>query len=337
MACKFSVFLALFWLVGLMVGDSLAQLNPSFYAKTCPNLPQIVNGVVAQALGTDARAGAKLIRLHFHDCFVDGCDASILLENAPGIESELDAPGNQGIQGLNIVDDIKSAVEKACPRTVSCADILAIASKESIVLAGGPSWIVPLGRRDSRTANREGATNNLASPFEDLDTLKAKFGVFGLDSTDLVALSGAHTFGRSRCAFFSQRFANFNGTNRPDPTLDPAYREQLRRICSSGSETRANFDPTTPDKFDKNYYTNLQGLRGLLQSDQELFSTRGADTVAIVNRFAKSQGQFFKSFGVSMIKMGNITPLTGNKGEIRLSCRRVNPSRPRGDEGHDVM
>lgn len=66
--------------------------------------------------------------------FLQGCDASVLLENAPGIESELDAPGNQGIQGLKIVDDIKSAVEKACPRTVSCADILAIASKESVVL-----------------------------------------------------------------------------------------------------------------------------------------------------------------------------------------------------------
>ncbi|XP_023532668.1 peroxidase 2-like [Cucurbita pepo subsp. pepo] len=330
-----STLLAFLCLVGLMVGASLAQLNPSFYAKSCPNLAKIVNGVVANALRTDARAGAKLIRFHFHDCFVDGCDASVLLENAPGIDSELDAPGNQGIQGLNIIDDIKSAVEKACPRTVSCADILTIASRESVVLAGGPSWIVPLGRRDSRTANKEGATNNLASPFEDLDGLKAKFSVFGLDSTDLVALSGAHTFGRSRCAFFSHRFANFNGTNRPDPTLDPAYREQLRRVCSS-SETRANFDPTTPDKFDKNYYTNLQGLRGLLQSDQELFSTRGADTVAIVNRFAKNQDEFFKNFGRSMIKMGNISPLTGKKGEIRLNCRRVN-SPPRADEGHDVM
>lgn len=65
---------------------------------------------------------------------LQGCDASILLENAPGIDSELDAPGNQGIQGLNIVDDIKAAVEKACPRTVSCADILTLASKESVVL-----------------------------------------------------------------------------------------------------------------------------------------------------------------------------------------------------------
>ena len=66
-----STLLAFLCLVGLMVGASLAQLNPSFYAKSCPNLAKIVNGVVANALRTDARAGAKLIRFHFHDCFVD--------------------------------------------------------------------------------------------------------------------------------------------------------------------------------------------------------------------------------------------------------------------------
>lgn len=56
--------------------------------------------------------------------------------------------------------------------------------------AGGPSWVVPLGRRDRRTANREGASNNLASPFDTLDGLKRQFAAQGLDSTDLVALSG---------------------------------------------------------------------------------------------------------------------------------------------------
>lgn len=64
-----------------------------------------------------------------------------------------------------------------------------------IFQAGGPSWIVPLGRRDSRTANRDGASNNLASPFEDLNGLKAKFAAFGLDSTDVVALSGKNLHG----------------------------------------------------------------------------------------------------------------------------------------------
>lgn len=59
-----------------------------------------------------------------------------------------------------------------------------------VVQTGGPSWVVQLGRRDSRNANRTGAENNLPSPFETLDQLRVKFNAVGLDSTDLVALSG---------------------------------------------------------------------------------------------------------------------------------------------------
>lgn len=146
--------------------------------------------------------------------------------------------------------------------------------------------------------------------------------------------SGAHTFGRSRCMFFSGRFSNFNGTGQPDPTLDPTYRQELERACIDG-ETRVNFDPTTPDTFDKNYYTNLQANRGLLTSDQVLFSTPGADTIEIVNRLGSREGTFFRQFRLSMIKMGNIRPLTGNQGEIRINCRRVNELG--GEAGHDVM
>lgn len=58
--------------VGLMLaGASHAQLNPFFYAFTCPQLPFIVLNEVSTALQTDDRAAAKLIRLHFHDCFAN--------------------------------------------------------------------------------------------------------------------------------------------------------------------------------------------------------------------------------------------------------------------------
>lgn len=69
---------------------------------------------------------------------------------------------------------------------------------------------------------------------------------------------------------------------------------------------------------------NLENNRGLLQSDQVLFSTSGSDTVAIVNRFGSSESDFFTTFGQSMIKMGNINPKTGTDGEIRRDCKRVN-------------
>ncbi|KAK9220803.1 hypothetical protein WN944_009227 [Citrus x changshan-huyou] len=240
------------------------QLSPFFYSSTCPNVTNIIRGVLQKAFLSDIRIGASLIRLHFHDCFVN---------------------------------------------------------------SGGPSWTNLLGRRDSRTANRTLANQNLPSPFDTLDRLKASFRNVGLnDNFDLVALSGAHTFGRAQCRFFSVRLFNFNNTGNPDPTLDATFLQQLRQLCPQGGNgsVLTNLDVTTPNVFDNKYFSNLRNRKGLLQSDQELFSTPGADTIDIVNVFRKNQAAFFKSFVTSMIRMGNLKPLTGNEGEIRLNCRKVN-------------
>ncbi|KAH7843308.1 hypothetical protein Vadar_015053 [Vaccinium darrowii] len=311
----------------LLQDESNAQLSSTFYSTTCPNVSSIVTGVVQQALQSDPRIGASLIRLHFHDCFVNGCDASILLDNNGTIQSEKDAaPNTNSTRGFNVVDNIKTAVENSCPGVVSCADILAIAAEASVSLSGGPSWSVQLGRRDSKTANQAGANTSIPSPFESLTSITAKFSAVGLSTTDLVSLSGAHTFGRAQCRLFSNRLYNFNNTGNPDPTLNSTYLTTLRQICPQGGSgtALANLDPTTPDAFDNNYYSNLQTNQGLLQSDQELFSTPGASTISIVSSFASNQSAFFQSFAQSMINMGNISPLTGTNGEIRLDCKKGN-------------
>ncbi|XP_061373674.1 peroxidase A2-like [Gastrolobium bilobum] len=306
---------------------SHAQLTPTFYSETCPFLFDIVFDVIFEASLSDPRIGASLIRLHFHDCFVQGCDGSVLLNNTATIVSEQQAlPNNNSIRGLDVVNDIKTAVEDFCPATVSCADILAIAAEVASVLGGGPSWPVPLGRRDSLTANRTLANQNLPAPFFNLTQLKASFAVQGLNTIDLVTLSGAHTFGRAHCSTFLDRLYNFSNTGNPDPTLNTTYLKKLRVICPKNGtgNNLTNLDLTTPDQFDKNYYSNLQSHNGLFQSDQELFSTSGADTIGIVNSFSSDQNLFFNNFINSIIKMGNIGVLTGDQGEIRLQCNFVN-------------
>ncbi|KAJ8574128.1 hypothetical protein K7X08_025933 [Anisodus acutangulus] len=318
--------LAILFLVSIFgVSNAHYKLSTTFYDCTCPNVTDIVRGVMEQIQRRDVRAGAKIIRLHFHDCFVNGCDGSILLDNATGIISEKGAPPNVGAGGFDIVDEIKTALENVCPGVVSCADILALASEIGVVLAGGPSWQVPLGRRDSLTANNSGTTD-IPSPFESLAVMIPQFTRKGMDLTDLVALSGAHTFGRARCRTFNQRLFNFSGSGRPDPTIDPTYLKTLQRICpqSGNGGAFANLDKSTPDEFDNYYFTNLKNHQGLLQTDQELFSTSGSDTIAIVDNYAKNQHKFFDDFVCSMIKLGNISPLTGTKGEIRTDCKRVN-------------
>ncbi|CAL9211350.1 unnamed protein product [Musa hybrid cultivar] len=322
-----SVCLAFFFFFfTLLLHSSRAQLSSTFYDSSCSNVSAVVRNVVQQAQSSDVRIVASLLRLHFHDCFVNGCDGSILLDNSDSIQSEKDAaPNKNSVRGFDVVDDIKTAVENVCPGVVSCADILALAAEASVDLAGGPTWGVLLGRRDGTTANPT-AANNMPSPFDDLDTLKQKFSDVGLDDTDLVALSGAHTFGRAQCRFFSSRLYNFSGTGSPDPSLDSTYLATLQQNCPQGGDdtTLNNLDLTTPNTFDNKYFTNLQSNEGLLQSDQELFSTSGASTISIVNSFAGDESTFFQSFASSMINMGNINPLTGSNGEIRSDCKKVN-------------
>ncbi|GJM94205.1 hypothetical protein PR202_ga10829 [Eleusine coracana subsp. coracana] len=302
------------------------QLDPHFYDHSCPKAQQIVASIVGKTHYQDPRMAASLLRLHFHDCFVKGCDASILLDSSGSIVSEKRSnPNKDSARGFEVVDEIKSALEAACPGTVSCADILALVARDSVVMTGGPGWIVPLGRRDSRGASVQGSNNDIPAPNNTLPTIITKFKLQGLDIVDLVALLGSHTIGDSRCTSFRQRLYNQTGNGLPDNKLDVSYAAALRPRCprSGGDQNLFFLDPVTPFKFDNQYYKNLLAYRGLLASDEVLFTDSPA-TTELVKLYAANQDIFFQHFAQSMVKMGNISPLTGANGEIRKVCRRVN-------------
>ncbi|KAI7731121.1 hypothetical protein M8C21_011357, partial [Ambrosia artemisiifolia] len=190
---------------------------------------------------------------------------------------------------------------------------------------GGPSWEVPLGRRDSLSASLSGSTQNIPAPNNTFQTILTKFKLQGLDIVDLVALLGSHTIGNARCTSFRQRLYNNTGNGQPDFSLDQSYAAQLRQNCprSGGDQNLFFLDPVSPTKFDNSYYKNLIAKRGLLNSDEVLF-TQNKQTMEIVTQYAENQELFFKQFAKSMVKMGNINPLIGESGQIRNTCRKVN-------------
>ncbi|PHU27081.1 Peroxidase 15 [Capsicum chinense] len=303
-------------------------LYPQYYYKSCPKAQEIVKSVVAKAVAKEARMAASLLRLHFHDCFVKGCDASLLLDSRGSIVTEKRSnPNRNSARGFDVIDEIKSALEKECPQTVSCADILALAARDSTVLAGGPNWEVPLGRRDSRSASLSGSNNDIPAPNNTFNTILTKFKRQGLDLVDLVALSGSHTIGNSRCTSFRQRLYNQSGNSQPDSTLDESYAAQLRNRCprSGGDQNLFSLDFVSPTKFDNSYFKNLLASKGLLNSDQVL-ATKSQASLDLVKRYAENNALFFEQFAKSMVKMGNISPSTGSRGEIRKNCRRINSS-----------
>ncbi|XP_037475799.1 peroxidase 2-like [Triticum dicoccoides] len=301
-----------------MASAASAQLSSTFYDTSCPNALATIKAGVTTAVQNEARMGASLVRLHFHDCFVDGCDGSVLLADTGSFIGEQGAaPNNNSIRGMNVIDNIKTQVEAVCKQTVSCADILAVAARDSVVALGGPTWTVLLGRRDSTTASKTNAENDLPPPTFDLQNLTTLFGNKQLSMTDMVALSGAHTIGQSQCRFFRDRI--YNETN-----INTTFATSLRANCpqSGGDSSLAPLDTQTPNGFDNAYYTNLMSQKGLLHSDQVLFNGGGADNT--VRSFASSAATFNSAFTTAMVNMGNIAPKTGTQGQIRLVCSKVN-------------
>ncbi|XP_010251114.1 PREDICTED: peroxidase 5-like [Nelumbo nucifera] len=308
------------------------HLHFGFYNKTCPQVETITRLVVAQAVNKNAGVAAGLIRLHFHDCFVNGCDASILLDATPSGEPvEKEATGNyKSLRGLEVIDEIKARVEQFCPGIVSCADILAFAARDAAVIVGLIPYKVPAGRRDGRSSRAADAATELPKPTATVDELTKLFARKGLSQEEMVTLSGAHSIGVAHCPTFAYRLYKYSPTVLQDPSLDYIFASYLKVSCPMPgtfmadyfSEATIPFDQASPTTLDNKYYLGLKLGRGLLESDQALMKDR--NTSKIVEEFSLNPTSWSQKFGRAMTRMGRIEVLTGNLGEIRNYCRLVN-------------
>ncbi|KAK7275087.1 hypothetical protein RIF29_16194 [Crotalaria pallida] len=305
-------------------------LTLDYYAKTCPTVFDIVRKEVECAVTSDPRNAAFIVRLHFHDCFIQGCDGSILLDDTVTLKGEKKAATNiHSLKGFELVDRIKNIVESECPGIVSCADILTVAARDAVILVGGPYWDVPVGRKDSVTASFELAHTNLPTPDESLLSIISKFLYQGLSVTDMVALSGAHTIGMARCQNFRSRiYGDFESISLKNP-ISQSHLSNLKSICppiGKGDNNITAMDYVTPNLFDNSFYQLLLNGEGLLNSDQEMYSSVfGITTRELVKKYAADALAFFQQFSDSMVKMGNIINSESFiNGEVRKNCRFVN-------------
>ncbi|KAK4396048.1 Cationic peroxidase 1 [Sesamum angolense] len=283
-------------LVLLVLGiGANAQLSSNFYSSTCPNLLSIIKTAVDSAVSSDARMGASLLRLHFHDCFVLGCDASVLLDDTANFTGEKTAgPNVNSLRGFDVIDTIKTQVERSCPGIVSCADILSVAARDGVVALNGPSWAVALGRRDF------GASTPSLLPSLTKASQPEKWLLF-----------------LARCTVFRNRIYN-------EANINASFAASVRANCpqSGGDNNLSPLDVASPNVFNNDYFRNLLSLRGLLHSDQQLFNNGSTD--AQVRAYSTNSAAFFNDFASAMVKMSNLSPLTGTNGQIRRNCRRTN-------------
>lgn len=296
-------------------------MEPHFYDRTCPSAEPTIYSMVQQHYNMDKSIAPNLIRLLLHDCFVRGCDASILLRSTPQNQAERDATPNLSLtKSFDLIDQIKDALEQKCPQTVSCADIIAIASRDAVNLAGGQYFELLLGRHDGMVSRASEALSMLPDLHDSLPQALQAFNAKGFTNEEFSSLLGAHSVGTAQCSFVNGRLFNYEGTGRADPSMNPALVQELRGQCRN-VDNRVPLDQGTPFKLDNTYYRQIMQGEGVLAVDQQL--AQQDSTKHSVERYARHDSYFQTFFQHSIKKLGLLDVLT-HAGETRTKCYEIN-------------
>ncbi|KAK9663999.1 hypothetical protein RND81_14G012400 [Saponaria officinalis] len=303
-------------------GMASAYNNP--YQYSCPDVEKISKAITEYFVRKNPTFAPGLLRMVFHDCAVRGCDASVLLDPTPSNNAtEKIAVPNLTLNGYEVVNAVKAELERRCPGVVSCADVLALTSRDAIVAINGPWWYVPLGRKDGRISLASEAVKFLPSPRANISTLKKNFADIGLSLKDLVVLSGGHTIGIGHCNIIQNRLYNFTGKGDTDPKIEASYAKILKYKCPKrvgDLTTVAAMDAISSKVFDKEYFTTVSQRRGFFESDAALLDDYY--TKSYLQSQANSNGATFANdFAASMTKLIQLG--FGSQGEVRKTCGAV--------------
>ncbi|KAI9160972.1 hypothetical protein LWI28_013286 [Acer negundo] len=326
---------------------SILYLEYDYYRETCPEAEKIVSSRMARIYKEDQDVSAGLLRLFFHDCFIKGCDASLFLDDSNGNKSyliERQAIPHTTLKGFDKIGLIKEELEMACPGVVSCADTLALATRDGILLAGGPYYPVFTGRRDSIRSYYQEAMAGVPGPDDNLNRILQLFSVRGFNDRETVSLLGAHNIGKISCQFIRSRLYNFNGTGQPDSTMTDDFLNEMRLNCQESNKNSVDVAPapirsrkmteltagmsyyqgltssiSSGAGFDTHYFHSLLKGRGLLYSDQQLMADE--KTADLVRAYASDDGTTFRvDFARAMVKLSILGVLYGSQGQVRTNC-----------------
>lgn len=294
----------------------------NFYKDTCPQAEDIIREQVKLLYKRHKNTAFSWLRNIFHDCAVQSCDASLLLDSTRQTLSEKEMDRSFGMRNFRYIENIKEAVERECPGVVSCADILVLSGRDGVVALGGPYIPLKTGRRDGRKSRAEILEQYLPDHNDSMSVVLERFAAIGIDAPGLVALLGSHSVGRTHCVKLVHRLYP-----EVDPALNPDHVPHMLHKCPDAipdpkAVQYVRNDRGTPMVLDNNYYRNILDNKGLMMVDHQLATDKR--TRPYVKKMAKSQDYFFKEFSRAITLLSENNPLTGTKGEIRKVCNLAN-------------
>ncbi|KAK4276719.1 hypothetical protein QN277_014836 [Acacia crassicarpa] len=203
-------------------------------------------------------------------------------------EVELKHAANAGlVNALNLIKPIKDKYS-----SVTYADLFQLASATAVEEAGGPKIPMKYGRVDvsgPEECPEEGRLPD-AGPPSPADHLRQVFYRMGLNDKEIVALSGAHTMGRSR--------PERSGWGKPETK----YTKEGPGAPGGQSWTVQWL------KFDNSYFKDIKEKRDedllVLPTDAVLFEDPSFKVYA--EKYAADQEAFFKDYAEAHAKLSNL-------------------------------
>jgi L-ascorbate peroxidase len=266
--------------------------------------------------------GPIMVRLAWHDSGTFDKDVNGEWPAAGGavgsirLEPEINHAANAGlVNAVKLLEPIKEAFP-----AVSYADLFQMASCRAIETSGGPSLGIKYGRVDATSSDQcspegnlpdaeasngmyggPGGTASTASP-EPQDHLRKVFYRMGINDEEIVALSGAHTFGRA--------YADRSGLGKEKTKFTDGSMKQPR-----ADGTEAPYKPggsSWTDKFlifDNSYYVILDDPDAdeellKLSSDRAIYTDQAFRPFA--EKFRDSQDAFFESYAKAHKKLSEL-------------------------------
>ncbi|CAA6672509.1 unnamed protein product [Spirodela intermedia] len=310
-----SVAAALLGVVVVVVGAAMAEgkLAVDYYAASCPRAAEIVSETVVSKQIASPTTAAGTLRVFFHDCFLDGCDGSVLVSSTAFHRAERDADINLSLPGdaFDLVVRAKTAVELACPASSPAPTSSPSPPATSSPCSAAPSSRPPRPQGQPRLPCRP---RRRAPPPRQRHRLPAHRAIRAARLLGAGARRAVRRAHRRVCALQGVRSTGGPGRwRRADAAAEPRYAEAVRRACADyrSRPTVAVFnDVMTPNKFDNVYFQNLRRGMGLTRPFVELY--------------AADEGVFFRDFARAIEKLSVYGVKTGGQGEVRRRCDQFN-------------
>ncbi|CAA6658209.1 unnamed protein product [Spirodela intermedia] len=261
----------------------------NFYKDSCPQAEEIIKEQVGLLYKRHKNTAFSWLRNIFHDCAVESCDASLLLDSTRRTLSEKEADRSFGMRNFRYLDTIKEALERSALRSSPAPTSSSSLPEKALHFPGG----VPPDHNES------------------ISSILDKFNALGINTR------WPHPLRQARPPPLPE----------VDPAINPDHIPHMLKKCpDSIPDPKAvqyvRNDRGTPMKLDNNYYRNILDNKGLLMVDHQLaYDSR---TRPFVLKMAKSEDYFFQEFSRAIQILSENNPLTGTKGEVRKQCNVAN-------------